>query len=290
MPPAAMQVLTTWNKPRQGRPIIAQDVSAGHMREMIQAPHGRDRRPGRTFRSLTFSLRLPSLTISPMNVFITGGTGYVGRPLISDLLQRGHQLRALVRAGSESRVPSGCQAVVGNALDANSYRTQIPPADTFVQLVGVSHPSPAKAAQFRSIDLASASGAIDAAKEAHIQHFVYLSVAHPAPVMKAYIEVRAACEAMIRESGMHATILRPWYVLGPGHRWPYLLLPLYKFAELFSSTREGAQRLGLVTLEQMITALTFAVENPVRTMHVLTVPEIRAAQLEMAGAMARRAP
>ena len=63
-------------------------------------------------------------------------------------------------------------------------------------------------------------------RSAGVQHFVYISVAHPAPMMKAYIEVRSQCEAMIRQSGMNATILRPWYVLGPGHRWPYLLLPI----------------------------------------------------------------
>ena len=40
-------------------------------------------------------------------VFITGGTGYLGRPLIAQLLARGHQVRALVRPGSESKVPKG---------------------------------------------------------------------------------------------------------------------------------------------------------------------------------------
>ena len=209
------------------------------------------------------------------SVFITGGTGYLGRPLISELVQRGHEVRALVRAGSETKLPSGCQAVLGNALEAGSYREQIRPADTFVQLVGVSHPSPSKAAQFRTVDLASASGAINAAKKAGIQHFVYLSVAHPAPVMKAYVEVRTACEAMIRESGRHATILRPWYVLGPGHRWPYALLPMYWLMELFPPTREGARRLGLVTLEQMKRALVHAVENPCRGLRIVEVPEIR---------------
>ena len=210
-----------------------------------------------------------------MNVFITGGTGYVGRPLISELIQRGHQVRALVRSGSETKLPSGCQPVLGNALDADSYREHIRPADTFVQLVGVSHPSPAKAVQFRAVDLASASGAIKAATEAGVKHFVYLSVAHQAPVMKAYIEVRTACEAMIRESGLNATVLRPWYVLGPGHRWQYALLPMYWLMELLPPTREGARRLGLVTLGQMKHALIHAVENPCRGIRIVEVPEIR---------------
>jgi uncharacterized protein YbjT (DUF2867 family) len=198
------------------------------------------------------------------------------RPLIAGLLKRGHDVRALVRAGSESKLPSGCAAIAGNALESNSYAAQIAPADTFVQLVGVSHPNPSKAAQFRSVDLASASGAVQAASQAGAEHFVYVSVAQPAPVMKAYIQVRAECEAAIRKSGMNATILRPWYVLGPGHRWPYMLLPLYWLMELIPATRKGARRLGLVTREQMVGALLDAVENPCRGLRVVEVPEIRA--------------
>jgi uncharacterized protein YbjT (DUF2867 family) len=146
-----------------------------------------------------------------------------------------------------------------------------------VQLVGVAHPSPAKVVEFRQIDLPAGLGAVAAAKSAGIRHFIYLSVAHPAPMMHSYIVVRSECEATIESTGLNATILRPWYVLGPGHRWPYLLLPIYKIAELLPSTREGAQRLGLVTLEQMITALTFAVENPAVGIRLVAVPDIRAA-------------
>jgi uncharacterized protein YbjT (DUF2867 family) len=211
------------------------------------------------------------------SVFVTGGTGFLGRPLIPELLHLGHEVRALVRAGSDGKLPQGCQVVVGNALDASTYASQIRPSDTFVQLVGVAHPNPSKAAEFRSVDLASASGAIRAAAEAGVQHFIYLSAAQPAPVMKTYIEVRAECEKLIRESGMNATILRPWYVLGPGHRWPYALLPMYWLMERLPPTRKGALRLGLVTRAQMTAALSAAVENPSPGVRVIEVPQIRAA-------------
>jgi uncharacterized protein YbjT (DUF2867 family) len=212
-------------------------------------------------------------------VFVTGGTGYVGRPLIAQLLERGHEVQALVRPGSEGKLPTGCQAILGDAQDGKSYASKITPADTFVQLVGVSHPSPSKATEFRNIDLASGRSAVEAAQGAGAQHFVYVSVAHPAPVMKTYIEVRSQCEAMIGQSGMNATILRPWYVLGPGHRWPYFLLPIYKLMELLPSTRAGATRLGLVTLEQMVRALVEAVETPAKGVRIVEVPQIRAASL-----------
>ena len=210
------------------------------------------------------------------SVFVTGGTGFMGRNLIVELVHRKYAVQALARHGSEHKLPHGCKVIPGDALDKNSFVSRIPPAETFVQLIGVTHPNPSKKDEFRAVDLGSARAAIEAAREAGIRHFVYVSVAQPAPVMKFYIQVRAEAEKMIRESGMNATILRPWYVLGPGRRWPVLLKPMYWLMERIPSTRESAQRLGLVTLEQMVGALVRSVESPVQGVRVLGVPEIRA--------------
>jgi nucleoside-diphosphate-sugar epimerase len=214
------------------------------------------------------------------HVFVTGGTGYLGRPLITELSARGHTVRALVRPGSETRLPAGASFVFGDALDASSYAHLVPPADTLVQLVGTPHPSPRKAAEFERVDRPSGLAAVEAAERGAVKHLVYVSVAHPAPMMHAYIAVRAAVEERIRQasdrSGLAATILRPWYVLGPGHLWPHALRPLYAAARALPATRAGAERLGLVTYAQMIRALLAAVENPPSGVRVLDVPAIRA--------------
>ena len=212
-------------------------------------------------------------------VFITGGTGYIGSRLIPLLLQRGHSVRALVRKGSEQKLPPGCASILGNVLDESTFINHIKPADTFVQLVGVAHPSPMKAEQFRAIDLVSVRASVVAAKENSIRHFVYLSVAHPAPIMKEYQAVRAEGERLIRESGMNATFVRPWYVLGPGHYWAYALKPLYWVMERIPSTSEQAKRLGLVTIDQMLKTLVAAIENPAEGVRIVEVPEIRGSAL-----------
>jgi uncharacterized protein YbjT (DUF2867 family) len=209
------------------------------------------------------------------SIFLTGATGYIGTPLVRALLERGHQVRALVRPGSERKLPSACEIVCGNALDPASYADRVAPSHTFVQLVGVHHPSPAKGPEFQKVDRVSALGAIEAAKRARVEHFIYLSVAQPAPVMKSYIAVRAECEAALRSSAMNITIVRPWYVLGPGHRWPYVLLPMYWLFEKIPSTRDGARRLGLVSLAEMTRLLVSAIENPSRGARFVDVPQIR---------------
>ena len=96
--------------------------------------------------------------------------------------------------------------------------------------------------------------------------------------MRAYQAVRQRGEAYITSLGLAATMLRPWYVLGPGHQWPRLLAPAYWLAERVPATRDGARRCGLVTLAQMLDALVVAVESPRTATHVMDVPAIRAAR------------
>jgi uncharacterized protein YbjT (DUF2867 family) len=224
-----------------------------------------------------------SLCPSPRSILITGGTGYLGRAAIPVLLQRDHRVTALVRPGAEAKLAAGVVAVPGNALVAADVARAlaVAEADTLVHLVGVPKPSPAKAREFRAIDLVSIQATVEAAGGAAKRpHLVYLSVAQPAAIMREYVAVRAEGEALIRRAGLAATFLRPWYVLGPGHRWPMLLLPVYWFLELRPATRETARRLGLVTLRQMVAALVAAVEDPPAEVEprIVEVPAIRAAR------------
>jgi uncharacterized protein YbjT (DUF2867 family) len=225
------------------------------------------------------------------HVFVTGGTGYIGGALLEALVTRGHTVRALVRPASAARLPPGVGPVFGNAIDAESYVDEVPPADTFVQLVGTPKPAPHKAAEFARVDLPSGLAAVNASVKAQVRHLVYVSVAHPAPVMQDYIAARTAVEKRIADacatSWLAATILRPWYVLGPGHRWPYLLTPLYAIGRALPATRDGARRLGLVTHSQMVAALVEAVEHPPdgssSEPRIWEVPRIARSHTTMAG-------
>jgi uncharacterized protein YbjT (DUF2867 family) len=214
-----------------------------------------------------------------VDAFVTGGTGYMGGQLVPKLIARGHHVRVLTREVSAGRVPAGATAVVGDALDAATYTSALTASDTLVHLVGTPHPSPSKSAEFQRVDGPSIRAAVEAATRAQVAHLVYVSVAHPAPIMRAYIEVRSAGERAIRDARLTATVLRPWYVLGPGHRWPLALVPIYALMEAIPSTRAGARRLGLVTIDQMIRALVAAVEAPPPpgTQRIVEVPQIRAA-------------
>jgi uncharacterized protein YbjT (DUF2867 family) len=212
---------------------------------------------------------------SGVAVFVTGGTGYLGGALLTALLAQGYTVHALTRSGSATRFPSDIAVVTGDALDAESFAAANPARSTIVHLVGTPHPNPSKATEFQRVDLGSIRATTLAAQRAGAAHIVYVSVAHPAPVMRAYIAARVEGEALVRATGIAATIVRPWYVLGPGHRWPIVLAPLYALFGALPWTREGADRLGLVTRDEMIATLLDAVARPPRGVRIIEVPEIR---------------
>jgi nucleoside-diphosphate-sugar epimerase len=218
---------------------------------------------------------------TPFDILVTGGTGYIGRNLIPALLARGHRVRVLTREQSTKRVLEGATAIIGDALSDSSVAASLRPNDTLIHLVGTPHPTASKADQFEKVDLVSIRASVNAARQVGIEHLVYVSVAHPAPMMQAYLWVRTLGETMIREAGLTATILRPWYVLGPGRQWPKLISPLYKVAEWFPGSRATAKRLGLVTIEQFINAIISSAENPPTRgqRRIVDVPAIKRARL-----------
>ncbi|MDB5105208.1 MAG: uncharacterized protein JWP91_2897 [Fibrobacteres bacterium] len=212
-------------------------------------------------------------------IFLTGGTGYMGRRLIPLLLMRGHEVTALARPGSEAKLPPGARIVAGNALDPESLRESLSDCETWIQLIGTPRPAPWKGRRFRAVDYRAVSASVEALDGSRIRHYVYLSVAQPAPVMRSYVQVRQEAETLLRQKDVPVTFLRPWYVVGPGHWWPLAIVPLYKTLESLPATRESALRLGLVSLNQMLAALVSAAEKPPASVRILDVPAIRACRL-----------
>ena len=209
-------------------------------------------------------------------IFITGATGYIGTRLVKLLLSNNHRVIALTRKGSEHKIPAGAEIVIGNPFDADTFLQYVPAGCVYVQLLGVAHPSPKKAKQFIEIDLRSVKTSADASVLAGVSHFIYLSVAmSPSKIMHAYQQVRKEGEEYCLHKKLNCTFVRPWYVLGPGHWWPVLLLPFYGLAELIPSWRKQARAKGLVSIKQMLATLMTIVAAEPAPLKIYEVSDIR---------------
>lgn len=140
---------------------------------------------------------------------ITGSTGHIGRPLVEQLHQEGHDVRALVRDASRADLlPDGVDIAVGNLDDAGSVAAALRGVDSvFLLHVGVG------TAQTQIV--------IDAARSAGVNRIVLLSSvgARLIPLAGLMPESFAAREDLLRASGLDVTYLRPTSLMSNTLSW-----------------------------------------------------------------------
>lgn len=75
-----------------------------------------------------------------MKIFLTGGTGFIGRPLTQKLLSRGWEVKALVRNPNSDKSKEiqafGAQLIKGDINDIDSMRESIQGADAVIHNAG----------------------------------------------------------------------------------------------------------------------------------------------------------
>jgi uncharacterized protein YbjT (DUF2867 family) len=138
-----------------------------------------------------------------MTILVTGATGNVGRNVVEQLLNRGADVRALVRDPSKANFPAGVEVVQGDLLDVDALRSALSGVSTLFLLNGVV-----------ADEYTQALAALAVAREAGIERIVYLSVIHS----DVYVNVphfagKFGVERMIEQMGLNATILRPAYYM-----------------------------------------------------------------------------
>jgi nucleoside-diphosphate-sugar epimerase len=92
-----------------------------------------------------------------MKVFLTGGSGYIGRATIEALLRHGHEVTSLARSDQavDTVTALGAKTVVGDLTDLDVLRTAAAAADGVIHLGAVNSPEAA------TIDLAAAEAMLD---------------------------------------------------------------------------------------------------------------------------------
>ena len=138
-----------------------------------------------------------------MTILVTGATGNVGRQVVQQLVQRGAQVRALVRNPATAELPAEVEVVQGDLLDVEALRSAFQGVSTLFLLNAVV-----------ADEFTQALITLNVAREAGVKRVVYLSVIHS----DRYVNVphfagKFGVERAIEDFGFSATILRPAYFM-----------------------------------------------------------------------------
>lgn len=149
------------------------------------------------------------------NIFIAGGTGFIGRHLLTALKNKGHKTRCLVRAKARAAgLTDSCSEVVtGDITDRTSLKGALDGIDMVVHLVGIIEDRGDMT--FEKVHVEGTMNLVAEAKAAGIKHFFYQSALGADLKSPArYQSTKAKAEETVRESGIPYTIFRPSLVIG----------------------------------------------------------------------------
>ena len=206
-------------------------------------------------------------------ILVVGGTGIVGGMITRRLLEQGKEVRILVRHNSPSEqlakegrataaeelIEAGAEPVYGDLRDRASLDAALEGIETVITTAnsvgrgGEDNP--------QSVDLEGNRNLIEAAREAGVEHFVFVSSLgadpdHPVPFMRG----KGQSEASLRESGMDYTILAPtpymevWVAVVVG-------MPVSQGRPV-TLVGEGRRRHSFISDRDVAAFAVAAVENP----------------------------
>jgi uncharacterized protein YbjT (DUF2867 family) len=203
----------------------------------------------------------------PLTVLVTGATGFIGRRLVPELVERGHSVRAMTRRPDEYDGPG--EPVAGDVFDRASLTDPLTDVDVAVYLVhSLDDPD------FEEKDADAARTFAKAAVACGVQQIVYLGgLGSEDDKLSPHLRSRREVEQLLGETGVPVTVLRAAIVVGAG-------------GISWELTRQLVKNLPAMVVPRWVTTLTqpIAIDDVIRYLAgVVGVPEAFGRTFEIGG-------
>lgn len=145
-------------------------------------------------------------------VFVTGGTGFIGRHVVAMLVEAGADVTVLVEPEHEDQLGTlrrHIHMVSGDVWNSASLKGRSRNHGVVMHLVGSVHAQPEKGLTFQQLNLVSARNVISMAVSDGVPYFVLLSAASRLPgISPDYLHSKRDAEQYLRNSGLQWAIVR----------------------------------------------------------------------------------
>ncbi len=199
-----------------------------------------------------------------MRVFVTGGTGFVGRHVVAALLEAGHRVDVLVRPGSPRAggLPEGAEVVEGDLLDGGLAEL-LPPVDAIVHLVGIIRESPRRGVTYERFHVEATRNVVEAARARGVRRLVHMSAqGAAADGPTGYFRSKARAEEIVAGSGLDFTIFRPAVIFGAGDSFVGMLGGQVRGLPVVPVIGDGGYRLQPVSVADVARGFVEALDRP----------------------------
>jgi NADH dehydrogenase len=198
-----------------------------------------------------------------VDVFLTGGTGFVGRAVRAELERQDHTIRLLIRPGSAAvRNHTLGARLRPCAVDPSSHRDLVAcirGAEAVIHLVGII--SEAGDQTFERVHVDLTRGILNAARDAGATRFLHMSALGTRPAARSrYHQTKWTAEELVRASDLAWTIFRPSLILGPGNHLTEVFERIARLSPVVPVFGSGRNLVQPIEAEQVARAFTRALD------------------------------
>ena len=209
----------------------------------------------------------PRATIRPVaqRVFVTGGTGFVGKAVIRALLAQGFLVRCLVRPGSEHDLKGfeSIDRVPGDVLRPDDLTASVEGCSALVHLVGIIREQRGRGVTFERLHVQATRNMLALARAAGVKRFAQMSALGTRPGARArYHQTKWEAEEAVRASDLAWTIFRPSIIFGRGDAFISALGRAVRQLPVMPVLGDGLYRLQPIPVEQVAEGFARALRTP----------------------------
>lgn len=182
--------------------------------------------------------------MTPLKIVVLGGTGFVGRHLVSRLAADGHAITLLSRnlgLHAERLLPPGVAIREADVYDPDVLREAFTGADAVVNLVGILNEKGDNGRGFRRAHVELTKLVLAAMQLAGVRRLLQMSSLNAGRGHSHYLKSRGEAEAAVKASGLDWTIFEPSVIFGRGDGLFCRFAALLKLAPVMPLARAGAK-------------------------------------------------
>jgi NADH dehydrogenase len=207
-------------------------------------------------------MQTPTASSSVGRIFVTGGTGFVGRHIIAAL--GGRPLRLLVREPANQAEAGAADLVRGDVTDPASLAGTMDGCDTVIHLVAIIEES--GDATFDRVIRQGTENVLSEAKRAGVSRFIHMSALGAMDDPRfGYQQAKYRAEQAVIGSGLNYTIFRPSVIFGKGDGFITTLAGVIRSFPVIPVVGDGKTRFQPVQINDVADAFVRAVDDPEST-------------------------